>query len=264
MKRVLETIFAVVVLGGFASVAEAINITHAEVQNGVAVVRGNKAAKQATITWENTSVTQTNNGGVFRFSGVVPADCIGTLSDGVTTVDVSLANCIPSRTPASVPQTGQITSYAPGDDGAIRAGVMWPIPRFTDNANGTVTDNLTGLIWLKNASCLGQQNWNSALVAANTLASGNVACGLADGSAAGDWRLPNIRELGSLVDYATFSFPSLPAGHPFMNFGDVYWSSTSYARGPDIIAWLLGFEGGVTTVTNKPSILFVIAVRGGL
>lgn len=54
---------------------------------------------------------------------------------------------------AGVSKTGQTTSYGTRDDGALQKGVAWPNPRFTDNANGTVTDNLTGLIWLKNANC---------------------------------------------------------------------------------------------------------------
>ena len=99
MKPVLRTIIAVVVLIVFTSVVEAIDITRAEVQNGVAVVHGNKAAKRAIITWETSSVTQATNGGAFSFSGIVPADCVGTLSDGVSTVDVALHNCIPSRIP---------------------------------------------------------------------------------------------------------------------------------------------------------------------
>ena len=62
-----------------------------------------------------------------------------------------------------VPQTGQTKCYDnvgqeidcedTGQDGDFQAGVEWPVPRFTDNADGTVTDNLTGLIWLKNANC---------------------------------------------------------------------------------------------------------------
>lgn len=50
-----------------------------------------------------------------------------------------------------IPQTGQTTSYAAGDDGAVRTGVAWPNPRFTDNGDQTITDNLTGLMWEKNA-----------------------------------------------------------------------------------------------------------------
>ena len=56
------------------------------------------------------------------------------------------------KTEALVPQTGQTDYYAAGDDGALQKGVPWPTPRFTDNGNGTVTDNLTHLIWLKNAN----------------------------------------------------------------------------------------------------------------
>lgn len=48
-----------------------------------------------------------------------------------------------------LPKTGQTTSYYSGDDGEIQAGVDWPNPRFTDHGNGTVTDKLTGLMWIK-------------------------------------------------------------------------------------------------------------------
>ena len=43
-----------------------------------------------------------------------------------------------------------------GQDGELQAGVAWPEPRFIDNRDGTVTDNLTGLMWLKDAGCMGQ------------------------------------------------------------------------------------------------------------
>ena len=46
-------------------------------------------------------------------------------------------------------QTGQTTSIVTGDDGYYEKGVSWPVPRFVDNGNGTITDNLTGLIWQK-------------------------------------------------------------------------------------------------------------------
>jgi hypothetical protein len=55
-----------------------------------------------------------------------------------------------------------------------------------------VTDNLTNLIWLKNANCDGQKDWNEAETWAANLASGT--CGLSDGSSAGDWRLPTKTE----------------------------------------------------------------------
>lgn len=154
MRRFLGIVVGFISIIGLASIAEAITVTVAEVQNGLAVVQGNKAAKSAIITWDGSPVTQSSKGGSFSFSATVPADCVGTLSDGTTTIDVALLDCPSASTaPAPVPKTGLTTSYAPGDDGALQKGVAWPNPRFTDNNNGTITDNLTGLIWLKNANC---------------------------------------------------------------------------------------------------------------
>lgn len=115
--------------------------------------------------------------------------------------DVSNANFTVYRAGdklADLPRTGQKISYQTGDDVTQQKGVAWPSQRFTDNLNGTVTDNLTGLIWLKNASCFEASDWPSALSSANKLASGS--CGLTDSSTAGQWRLPNANELESLVD----------------------------------------------------------------
>jgi len=86
------------------------------------------------------------------------------------------------------------TRPSTGQDGDKLAGVASPTPRFVDNGNGTVTDKLTGLIWLKNANCFGEVNWQTALNNANSLANGH--CGLTDNSTAGQWRLPNLAELG--------------------------------------------------------------------
>jgi hypothetical protein len=137
--------------------------------------------------------------------------------------------------PAAVAKTGQTacsdvngnlqSCAGTGQDGEFQKGVSVS-PRFVDNANGTVKDNLTGLIWLKNTSCFGLVNWTTGLNDSNTLASG--ACGLTDGSVAGAWRLPNLKELLSLVDYGHFN-PALPAGHPFsgVTANGEFWSSTS-------------------------------------
>ncbi|MGV7224557.1 MAG: DUF1566 domain-containing protein [Nitrospinales bacterium] len=150
--------------------------------------------------------------------------------------------------PAPVPKTGQTISYAPGDDGDLQMGVPWPDPRFTDNGDGTVTDNLTGLIWLKNANCFGGQNWKEAIDASNNLANGQ--CGLSDGSVPGDWRLPNFRELHSVIDFSIFPIP-LPPGHPFTGVQDgFYWSSTTSADVSDA-AWPVQFYRGDVFINPK-------------
>jgi len=161
---------------------------------------------------------------------------------------------------APVPKTGQTTSYATGDDGALQKGVAWPTPRFTDNGNGTVTDKLTKLIWLKNANAFSTQTWVQALSDANSLAA--PAAGLTDGSKAGDWRLPNVRELESLIDYSRY-YPSFPASHPFTNVqSSTYWSSSTNAYYATI-AWSVNFNDGGVNNAGKSGYYYVWCVRAG-
>jgi hypothetical protein len=155
-----------------------------------------------------------------------------------------------SNPPLTIGATGQSVSYVSGDDGALHKGASWPATRFTPNQNGTVTDNLTGLIWLQNAGCFASANWATALKDVNALASGT--CGLSDGSTAGTWRLPNLIELESIVDVSA-SNPALTAGNPFLNVSTgIYWTSTPYYGGEpgfdgetgSISAWTIRFSDG--------------------
>jgi hypothetical protein len=97
--------------------------------------------------------------------------------------------------------TGQVTNrYTENSDGTVTDNLIGQvINRYTDNSDGTVTDNRTGLIWLKNANCFGEQDWKTAMQSAANLADGQ--CGLRDGSKLGDWRLPTIvGEWEAMVD----------------------------------------------------------------
>jgi hypothetical protein len=177
--------------------------------------------------------------------------------------------------PTQVPKTGQTPTVplnpAPtGSDGDLQKGVEWPNPRFTDNLNGTVTDNLTGLIWLKDANCFGTRIWADALSDCNNLAP--PACSLGDGSVAGDWRLPNIKELFSLLDFAYYS-PALSdavgmghwtSGDAFTNVqsGNYYWTSTTRSGITGSAFYILVGVGWIGEAV-KSNTYYVWPVKGG-
>ncbi|MBW2741681.1 MAG: DUF1566 domain-containing protein [Deltaproteobacteria bacterium] len=169
-----------------------------------------------------------------------------------------------------LPKTGQITCYdadgnvidcaETGQDGDIQAGVEWPEPRFEDNGDGTVTDHLTGLIWLRNANCFGKMTWWIALTYCNKLASGS--CGLTDGSVAGDWRLPNIVELESLVNAEKSNLAAWLNSQGFSNvqLWD-YWSATTLAFNR-YYAWGVDMQYG-NFYDGKSEEFYVWPVRAG-
>ena len=159
-----------------------------------------------------------------------------------------------------LPETGQTTSYAAGDDGDLKRGIVWPVPRFIDNGDGTVTDKLTELIWLKDATCFGVRRWNQALSDANSLESGS--CGLSDGSKAAEWRLPNVNELESLVNAEESNSAPWLNAQGFTNVQDNnYWSASTYANDTDD-AWTVDIYDGRTFPNTKSGNLYVWPVRG--
>ena len=197
---------------------------------------------------------------------------------------MAVAFCLPPLTAwaemALVPQTGQTTCYdsdgavipcaGTGQDGDDPQGVPWPEPRFVDNQDGTITDNLTGLVWLKNADCtdtlggIAKTNeyltWADAVAWSNALASGK--CGLTDGSTAGQWRLPNIKEIKSLVNRQQSNLLIWLKGFGFNLHVGTYWSSTTNARGSDI-AWDIGMDNGLLGYSGKHYSWYVWPVRSG-
>lgn len=173
--------------------------------------------------------------GQYQGSGVAPSGLFFTVIDYQALPDSPLTGADfaaydGTNPPFALPATGQRTSYAAGDDFSAGKGVAWSAAtRFTNNGDGTVTDTLTGLIWLQDAGCLGTALWADGLNAVSQLASG--ACGLKDGSTAGTWRMPNVVELESLLD-ASAANPAVSTGSHFLNVSlGVYWTSTSYYGG---------------------------------
>ena len=150
-----------------------------------------------------------------------------------------------------LPHTGQERCYSQsgqlvecrntGQDGEYRHGQPWPQPRFEVQAGAVVIDRLTNLFWQHTADLAdGPVSWAEALAAVTELNAGN---------ASHIWRLPNINELESLVDCASYK-PALPAHHPFTAVQEIYWSATTSLYEPDW-AWALYLDKGAVGVGQK-------------
>ncbi len=141
-----------------------------------------------------------------------------------------------------------------GQDGESARGLAWPAPRFAVG-DGVVRDLLTGLAWSRNANINEfPVTWQEALDAVGEL-NAQRYCGHHD------WRLPNRRELRSLMSYGTRK-PALPTGHPFDNvFSGWYWTSTTAAINP-AYAWYVHMEGARMFYGRKDQYYLFWPVRG--
>ena len=170
-----------------------------------------------------------------------------------------------------LPRTGQVTSYADGDDGYYQAGNP-RVTRFVDNGNGTVSDRATGLMWDQDPSQHGtvggyvwgtpgtpaQFSWTDALLA--------IAALNANGGHGGytDWRLPNLREGLSIRDEKfsyTTSYPTF-----FLNAAaSYYWSSTTPQTYTTYAVCYRPFTTNYPAmpVTKVTSTVYARPVRGG-
>jgi len=126
---------------------------------------------------------------------------------------------------------------ASGQDPELAPGLAWPSPRFAPAGKGLISDRLTGLVWSQDANPAGfPLTWPEAL---------DFVAALAREGWLGrtDWRLPNRRELRSLICHQSKK-PALPPAHPFSGvFPGWYWSSTTAAIAP-AHAWYVHLEGG--------------------
>lgn len=162
-------------------------------------------------------------------------------------------------------QTGQTTCYDEQgrevdcretfQDGWFRHGLAWPQPRFQVDGQ-LVTDRLTGLVWPQDAN-LGEfpLTWSETL---ETIAQMNREQALGHS----DWRLPNRRELRSLVSYQARR-PAMPEGHPFVNvIRGWYWTSTTAAINP-AYAWYVHLDGARMFYGRKDQYFLMWPVRAG-
>src|SRR5208283_3647371 len=203
------------------------------------------------------------------FAGWSGGGCSGTGTCSVTMyVATSVTATFRSTSISDLPDTGQTTCYdangnviacaGSGQDGAYIINPM----SYTDNGNGTVTINVTGLMWQKQDD--GLYNWYQAsgtYDATNNPTSQNV-CGVLSLGGYSDWRLPTVTELMSIVNYGVPSpGPTINATY-FPNTNEAnYWSSTmvSYNMG---YAWIVGFSSGSVDVGDTSGSGYVRCVRG--
>lgn len=200
-----------------------------------------------------------------------------TCNEDLTTCEGDLAACVAA---AVLPVTGQTTCYdtvgavldcpGTGQDGELQRGAA---RSFTDNGDGTITDNVTGLTWekLSDDGSIHDRDavysWGDAFASkVNTLNSTNFA-------SHDDWRVPNSFELYSLLHLGAWN----PAAYSVFDSGCVegcdvttcsctaaafYWSSSAYLANPEG-AWIVGFDYGNTLAYFKGNTYRVRAVRGG-
>jgi hypothetical protein len=119
---------------------------------------------------------------------------------------------------------------------------------FVNNGDGTVSDTSTGLMW-QQADNGAERTWLNALSTCEALALAGQT----------DWRLPDIRELQSIVEDSNSS-PAVPS--EFNSRVENYWSATTDAQFPGD-AWYVYFGRGFSGNDSKENIYRVRCVRGG-
>jgi len=121
----------------------------------------------------------------------------------------------------------------------------------TNMNSDAVLDRETGLVWEKSPSTSKFILFN-AQIHCNDRTVGNRK----------GWRIPTVQELASLIDPSVPPpGPTIPAGHPFSNVGEFYWSATTGLYG----MWGVWFYyGGVlVSLPQDSNNVLVWCVRGG-
>lgn len=152
-----------------------------------------------------------------------------------------------------LPKTGQTVKYLNNDDGDLERGLPLVGARFTDNEDGTISDIVTGLMWIGNLAGAGindTYNFGNAILECTNLTYAGHS----------DWRLPNRFELLTILDLGRDS----PAINPiFVTCRNTfYWSSTT-AHWIDTSAFPVDFEYGSVTIKPKTYVFYIRPVRLG-
>ena len=172
-----------------------------------------------------------------------------TINGKSSTPFFQTASGISLPVPTGLLPTGQTTKYVDGDDGDYEKGYKPPGDHFIDNGDGTITDNATGLMW-QQANDDTQRGWEAAVSYAEGL----------ELAGHDDWRMPNIKELSSLVDFGKAD-PAIDEVYFTNIYSSSYWSSTTVLS--DITrAWIVNFISGYASAALKGGSYYTLCVRG--
>lgn len=194
----------------------------------------------------------------------------GLLANGTSSVNLPSTRqttCYQNSTDdlASLYPAPLISCVGSGQDGELQVGAAWPIPRFLDNGDQTISDNLTGLMWMKDAdlpylpACgsFSTLTWQGAL---NFVKCFNQNAYLNKT----DWRLPNVNELESIVHHSQSNISGWLISQGFLSVNtSYYWSSTSSMASPNQ-AKAVSFYSGISSSFDKTASYYAWFVRGGV
>ena len=211
-----------------------------------------------------TCVASQECGDVDNSGGVTASDALKVLNRAVGQPLSLTCNCELGggvAVTAQPVQTGQTSCYAEngsaidcagtGQDGETQTGATHS---FVDNGDGTITDQVTGLMWEKHSSDGSIHDAGNTYSFADAVAVKIAALNSEPFAGHSDWRLPNRNELATLINFGTLS----PATYPdFKTTCDpgctvtdcnctgttIYWTSTSHHNTPDY-AWYVNFSQG--------------------
>jgi hypothetical protein len=135
-----------------------------------------------------------------------------------------------------------------------------------DNGNGTVSDLKTGLMWKKCAEGLSGNNCSSGSLLSFNWKMALEQSGIVNAvgfSAFNDWRLPNIKELNSIVEKQCYD-PAINVSHFPNTPASIFWSGSAFANASaSTHAWNVHFNNGISYYDYRNSSYSVRLVRGG-
>lgn len=210
-----------------------------------------------TLTYTWSAVSGTISGASSQINWTAP-NSTGTYTIDVTVLDGRGGSVSSSVNvgayPHELPDTGQTQSYTAtfGEDNDYQPAATQM--SYTNNGDGTTTDTRTGLMWVKDGNSAGCNNgnpltWEQAL----TFCEGLNYAGYSD------WRLPNRRELFSVVDCGASGI-GINTAYFINTKSDSYWTSTT--QNPTF-AWVVHFNIGAVVGHGKTLSTYVRCVRAG-